>query len=1189
MLFDKDRRAKGTSAVLIQCLPGGGKTHLAREYVYNHQKDYPGGIFWTRAKSFEELAAAYWDIAKKTVFKDNVDKKAFSPDDSEQFIKLVKKWLNNRQEWLLVFDGIHFDDTERLMKFLPDQRNTSIIYTSTEKAVSGDYHFNDPQVIRLPTLSAREARELLLLELGKKEPSQKDLEYSMDLVRAMEFLPIVIHTAAQRLKMTDEPLSRYAKSYASEPRLRGLGTYKVVVEQLEHMGARESLNLMQILVFFSQHIPVEMVSLGLRILDIPVKAFEPVTGRSLNNTFRFLNIFALVDRNETRAHSVHSVHSSQSSKGSRDMLAENLDVIRLHGVVQGFFIDTMNGDESLPHWLSRAVGVFCCSYDSASSRIASKSHTGLVEDYRLYEIHGNRLKQHVVRFKKRYPVLDEAHQYLDQSLEKIKTEIEQKTPESSQNIAGGQSDAFQTSIFDRTSSSSDTGPETPGRDDDERNLRLGPQAHWLDQGHLESPSSLTHDMEYQRHHQIYDARPYEMPDGPTNSHNNQHSLHQSEEGYESDMEGSVAMTLQPSQRTIQQQSESPTSPASAEWTKVERRAKKPERLDLHQHRTIKRMENQRYRDRAGSFRAVSALDPRTSHETAHGHFQSSSSRAESRGRLSGHSSAEVALTHIAQASPAPARGRGKIRDRPSSQRPEHRRVRSGIASYASAVTSPTNDTISGLPIPRPKTRDTSTESVCGSAVTSLQRFPLGVSETSSSRSQYTPMPPYPLSPGVERHDPLANPDSNLYNLRDNFDIPMRDAYPRQNENMFHTSDNRQDTHIPNYPTKVYPRMTAPLPLETRARSSSGPLKRDLPHEYSYWHSQGYPANEEQVPSSMSLSSPNIKSTDSPYYPGRPEFSFSSTPARFDGGYTSQPMSRDQSGQSAQSNRSRNGVNIGVGHRRRPSVAETEPIPSLPTFSPTIPPTSYRVYQQNTDPELIHMRKERERTPGYPVTKSPRLGYASHASRESQESLDRWNGSSENLPPPRRTFNPRTPAFTPSIAQPTPRPPSIFSTRAHSTTAVPPPKRNSLTLDQGPYSAPQSKIHSPNPNYTSSRTSPHPLQTSQFPPPPSPPRQYQPTASPPRHLRSFTTLEEPDGLGVGMVRGGGGSGSGSGGMMVGDGKVIGFGDFPEKVDIVGARERVERTWVERGESGLREGSSSVKGVGLGLDFRAGERR
>jgi hypothetical protein len=78
-------------------------------------------------------------------------------------------------------------------------------------------------------------------------------------------------------------------------------------------------------------------------------------------------------------------------------------------------------------------------------------------------------------------------------------------------------------------------------------------------------------------------------------------------------------------------------------------------------------------------------------------------------------------------------------------------------------------------------------------------------------------------------------------------------------------------------------------------------------------------------------------------------------------------------------------------------------------------------------------------------------------------------------------------------------------------------------------------------------------------------------------RNFTAAEEPDPMTPRweeeMRRGGGGSG-GSGGIRVGGG-LIQFGET-ESVDTVRARARVERTWVERGESGLSEG------VGLGIN-------
>src|ERR1700710_2327908 len=88
------------------------------------------------------------------------------------------------------------------------------------------------------------------------------------------------------------------------------------------------------------------------------------------------------------------------------MLADNIDVIRLHSVVQGFFADTLLADKDnmkFPLWLHRAVQVFCCSYDMASERITRKTNTGLVEDYRLYEIHGIRLREHITRHEKKMP------------------------------------------------------------------------------------------------------------------------------------------------------------------------------------------------------------------------------------------------------------------------------------------------------------------------------------------------------------------------------------------------------------------------------------------------------------------------------------------------------------------------------------------------------------------------------------------------------------------------------------------------------------------------------------------------------------------------------------------------------------------------------------------------------------------
>ena len=65
------------------------------------------------------------------------------------------------------------------------------------------------------------------------------------------------------------------------------------------------------------------------------------------------------------------------------------------------------------------------------------------------------------------------------------------------------------------------------------------------------------------------------------------------------------MTVQPSQQTITQDQRSPTSPGG-EWQTV--RGKSRPRVDVRHHRTTKMLESQRYRDRAGAFRAISAIE-----------------------------------------------------------------------------------------------------------------------------------------------------------------------------------------------------------------------------------------------------------------------------------------------------------------------------------------------------------------------------------------------------------------------------------------------------------------------------------------------------------------------------------------------------------------------------------------------------
>lgn len=189
---------------------------------------------------------------------------------------------------------------------------------------------------------------------------------------------------------------------------------------------------MRIICFFSQHIPVEMINLGVRALSLPVKVRESVTGKSLNNTFKILNRyvlelcycrrahdyrrFALIERSEPP-----DMSSSQSTRSSREVLDDTVDVLKMHSVVQDFFVDSLKADRSLPKWLNHAVSMYCMSFDMACKRIQSKHNAGLIGDYRSYEIHGTRLHKHLKKHEKRFPILEKASRLFSRHFDLLST------------------------------------------------------------------------------------------------------------------------------------------------------------------------------------------------------------------------------------------------------------------------------------------------------------------------------------------------------------------------------------------------------------------------------------------------------------------------------------------------------------------------------------------------------------------------------------------------------------------------------------------------------------------------------------------------------------------------------------------------------------------------------------------------
>ena len=463
-LFNAKRRAVGTACVLLWCPPGGGKSHLARQYVFIHREAFPGGIFWIDARLRGDRFQGFWEVAQRGGM-NGVQDPPQNRKSAATFVEAVRKWFEARHEWLLVFDGITFDrdeDITEFQKFLPNSKNSSIIYTSVDRTLVRN-RLLYPIAVKVRPLHERHAMELLYKGLDIRKPTSEQDEKARALVRHLECLPLAIHAMGRRLSATGKAIEKYhIESYSTDSKLAQ--PYRGIMDDLQRYKHDEALNLIHILCFFGHNVPVAMLNLGRQALKeekIYIKSSDRGSKRDVDTTLGTLIKYGLIDRALIRYDVIDrsTPDLSDERHGSQDSLVstlETIDIIKLHTVVQGFCCDSLRAEGKDVYWLDVAVKVFCHSFDKADEQIRKQSMPGLVKDYREYETHGQRLLSHFVEKLAKTSALRETRAKLQRSLLRIKKEIQSRSPGSSQ-----ESFRPQASIFDRTTSTSDDTPDTP--------------------------------------------------------------------------------------------------------------------------------------------------------------------------------------------------------------------------------------------------------------------------------------------------------------------------------------------------------------------------------------------------------------------------------------------------------------------------------------------------------------------------------------------------------------------------------------------------------------------------------------------------------------------------------------------------------------------------------------------------------
>ncbi|KAJ5287611.1 hypothetical protein N7478_003297 [Penicillium angulare] len=607
-LFKAKARADRTMAVLISGVPGSGKTHLARQYVFAQRECYPGGVFWIDAKSRESAYKCFWEIAQAARLVDRKDAEDSVYLEARSYVSTVRNWLQTRQEWILIYDGITFDhdtDINDFRPFLPWNKKCSIIYTSIDTTLRKKQRLFEPYCLSMPRLSVEDACKLLYKDLGIKKPTQDQALRAVEIVDHYECLPLAIHAIGHRLNATGKPIERYhVKHQVTDKKLAE--PFLSIMNDLYRLQQRQALNLINLLSFLGHQIPVGLLNFGKNAMTAEnaeiTTSVQVGEDPDLDNTLGTLIHYGLIERiSDSDPFFAQHISTPSGDEINVDVkpvpeLSESLtessqegffsiyrgnsavDVVKIHSVVQGFcrdelkikdeeYKETMGRDDPgfYDSWLIVATRFLCKSWEAAKERMTHSSDCGLIRDYREYETHASRL---IELFPKRHgigvhpPIIREARESLRRLMKSLSNEINRRSPSSSQECARNQR-----SVFDRSSSSSSSFPESSADEG------LSRQSTWAftDSGspRAESPEEI--------------APPrFKLDLFPP--HIFRQAGYESEEGYETDGEAKEAPRISPALSQMSQMTEKPKrSPLSSSppvqpddsnaWRLVERHTK----------------------------------------------------------------------------------------------------------------------------------------------------------------------------------------------------------------------------------------------------------------------------------------------------------------------------------------------------------------------------------------------------------------------------------------------------------------------------------------------------------------------------------------------------------------------------------------------------------------------------------------
>ncbi|KAI1445428.1 hypothetical protein F5Y02DRAFT_386167 [Annulohypoxylon stygium] len=206
---------EGREVLQTACLcgmRGVGKSHLAREFAYNHVNAYLA-ILWVSAESSLKLQQSFSTIAHSLGIADE------SVQHPDQLREILKKWLfdagksdenNDCSKWLIIFDNV--EDLSLLGPYWPLESSGSIIITTTSEAVARRYVHADRTILMEP-LSIETGTQLLLKITDTHESNLREKAAAKLITDALGHLPLALDLVGNYVKGLGKSLSSFWREH----------------------------------------------------------------------------------------------------------------------------------------------------------------------------------------------------------------------------------------------------------------------------------------------------------------------------------------------------------------------------------------------------------------------------------------------------------------------------------------------------------------------------------------------------------------------------------------------------------------------------------------------------------------------------------------------------------------------------------------------------------------------------------------------------------------------------------------------------------------------------------------------------------------------------------------------------------------------------------------------------------------